>query len=70
MKHFLELDKPKDWDKFKGTVKSGWSARFARAHGFSMQKKTNVRLKSVKERLHKVRSYDYYMLYEAPFKEP
>ena len=53
---------------FKASSK--WFDTFRKRWGFSFQEKTNVKKKSVRERLPYVMKYHQYVLYEAFKEEP
>ena len=59
----------RDDDK-KNQASTQWFQRFQRRWGFTFQEKTNVKRKSVQQRLPYVRKHHQYLLYTAFRKEP
>ena len=54
------------WVQFGGRhkFKDAWVRRFCRRWNISLRKKSNAKCKSVFERLHQVKNYDWWLIYK------
>ena len=65
MKQICEKDKPQGYDPKKDVFSNKWKSKFCKRWKISVQKKTNGKSKSVAERIHKVKNYHFYTIYQA-----
>ena len=68
MKKLVHESRDDDAKKFQASTQ--WFQRFRRRWGFTFQEKTNVKRKSVQQRLPYVRKHHQYLLYTAFREEP
>lgn len=63
MKRICDKDKPVGYDPKKNKFSDMWKSKFCKRWKISVQKKTNQKNKSVFERIHQVKNYHFYTIY-------
>ena len=64
MKILCEKHKPEHYDPTKHKFKNSWVRRFCRRKNISLRKKGNKKCSSVYERLHQIKNYDHFLIYQ------
>ena len=64
MKFHCNTDKPSGYDPEKNKFKKKWCYNFLDRKGLSIRRKTNKKKQSVFEKLHKIKNYLHYIVYE------
>ena len=63
-KFICNKHKPPKYDPNRHKFKDAWVRRFCRRWNISLRKKSNAKCKSVFERLHQVKNYDWWLIYK------
>ena len=64
MRILCNKHKPPKYDPNRHKFKDAWVRRFCRRWNISLRKKSNAKCKSVFERLHQVKNYDWWLIYK------
>ena len=65
MKYHCETDKPQGYTSTKNKFKEHWVKKYMKRHQLSIRRKTNIKKKSIWERLHKIENYHHFCIYRV-----